>query len=250
MVQKISSIILVIYCCFAHTLTFSQSLSEELLDKFLKQNEKIITIDCSIEQIIYEKGKIEKFSGRYRSNNKGCMRIDYSEPEPQTVISTEKRILWYFPNDSTLYVIGDDILNSEKKILPKLPTSSLRSSFTPHYIGTWPFGFFTLAHHFIFKDVQRKLQLEIAIATNDLRLLRKRVCTDDGVEIMKEMYSDYQNIEGIPFPRRIDVFARTKSGYVRSISYYRNVNINMPLPSNMCIIKVPKKTRILYYGER
>ncbi len=235
---------------FHLSFSFSQTTEANILQKFIKENDKITSIDCSLEQIIYENNAIEKYKGRYRSDKKGRFRIDYSEPSTQTVISNEKNLLWYMPDSEILYVIqnGPADAGNHKRLYPKL-SGGIDKSLKHRYLGMWPCGFFTLAHHFLFIDVKNGLKLDMAIAVKDLRLLEKRIRDRDGKEIIKEMYGDYHTIGQVLFPGRVDVYAKTKNGYVRSISFYSNIQLNIPLGDEVFKMRVPKKTRVLTYGR-
>lgn len=244
-------IILTSFTLYRSHFSYSQTQATSILEQFIQETDKISSIDCSLEQIIYENNIVEKYRGRYRSDKKGRFRIDYSEPSTQTVISTGKNLLWYMPASETLYVIKNDPASAgnQKILYPKL-SGSVEKSLSHRYLGIWPCGFFTLAHHFVFIDAKNGLKLDMAIAVKDLRLLEKRIRDCDGKEIMKEMYGDYRSIGQVLFPGRVDVYARTKNGFVRSISFYRDIQLNIPIDDEIFIMHVPKKTRVLSYGAQ
>lgn len=246
------NIVVLLLITLTTSFSFSQTSGESILEKFVKENEKISSIDCSLEQIIYENNTIEKFKGRYRADRKGRFRIDYREPSVQTVLSTEKNLLWYMPDSEVLYVIKNDLHNPTKNSLLHQPkfTGNIDKSLQRRYLGIWPAGFFTLAHHFVFLDTKNGIKLEMAISVNDLRLLEKRIRDRDGREIMKEMYGNYNQIGSQFFPRRVDVYAKTKTGYVRSISFYNDIQLNIPIGDEVFKMHIPKKTRVLTYGAQ
>ncbi len=244
-------IFLFLYIVLFPLLSYSQTPGESIIEQFIKENDKLTSIDCSLEQIIYENNTIEKYKGRYRSDKKGRFRIDYNEPFAQTVISTGKNILWYIPASEILYVIqnGPADAGNLKKLYPKL-SGGIEKSLSHRYLGMWPCGFFTLAHRFLFIDVKNGLKLDMAIAVKDLRLLEKRIRDRDGKEIMKEIYSDYHTIGQVLLPGRVDVYAKTKNGYVRSISFYSDIRLNIPIADEVFKMRIPKKTRVLSYGRQ
>ncbi len=250
--NKILKIFISTFVVFNTTVSFSQTAGNDILEKFIKKSNNITSIDCFLEQIIYENNTIEKYKGRYRADYKGRFRIDYIEPSNQTVVSTKNNLLWYMHESHILYVIKNDLSASGNAALLHQPKISLGidRSLLSRYLGIWPVGFFTLAHHFIFIDSKNGIKLEMAISVHELKLLKKRILDRDGKEIMKEIYGDYQHIGSLLFPCRVDVYARTKNGYARSISLYNNVQLNIPLRDDLFKIRVPKETRVLTYGAK
>jgi hypothetical protein len=92
------------------------------------------------------------------------------------------------------------------------------------------------------------LKLEIAFSINDFGIVTKRIVDRDGKEIIKEIYSGHKRMSSAVFPGRVDVYAKTKNGYVRSISLYRDIQINKNISDDVFIMRVPKKTRVMSYG--
>ena len=66
----VSALLLILFPIQGHT-------EQGLFRKVIDANKGIRTIDCDISQFIFHNDTVEKFSGRYRVNEKGYFRIDY-----------------------------------------------------------------------------------------------------------------------------------------------------------------------------
>ncbi len=223
---------------------------EDPLMRVKAVHEKIRTIDCTIEQFIHDGGSVSRYAGRLRADSSGRFRIDYREPSQQTVVATSNSLLWYIKDTATLYVIPS---NNPKTAGTSLGMTGsfikkIDESMKIQYLGTGFHGFFTAVHRFILLDRSTGLKIEMSTGIKDNVILEKKIRDRDGREVMREIYGDYRDIDSMKFPHRVDVFALTGRGVVRSISKYKNVVLNSNISKRNFVLKVPAKTKVLTYG--
>jgi outer membrane lipoprotein-sorting protein len=231
---------------------FNSSADDRIIEALIAEQNRIRTIDCTLTQLIYEDGNTIRYAGRYRADSKGRFRVDYTLPSKQTVLNTPGGLFWHMPEDNTLYIIESKspalsgntpggIGNMMKKIEKGMELK---------YIGTHLYGFFTVAHRFIMLDGGRGNRMEILAGARDNIILEKKVLDRDGTAVMRELYSDYTTVGGMNFPLRVDVFAKTGTGVTRSISFYRDVQLNVTIPDEIFRLTVPGNVRKMTYGPR
>ena len=226
--------------------------SDSLLEKIIIRQNRIKTIDCTINQLIYEKNEVVSYQGRYRANASGKFRIDYTMPSSQTVINTAKALYWYIPEDNNLYIIPsrDAGLSANPAVNISGFIKKIDDRLKINYSGFHFYGFFKIAHRFIIIDSSHGNRIEFITDAGNYTIIEKRVRDRDGKEIIREVYGDYSLVQNELFPRRVDVFARTESGLTRSISKYSDISLNGPVPDSIFFMKVPKNVRKRIYGER
>ncbi len=215
----------------------------DIFNQLVSESAKIKSLDCELTQYITEKGSMSRYNGRYRVNEEGFFRIDYSSPSRQLVIKNDKGLFWYFPEDRSLFVIREHGRSHAPGVNPLddiLKHSGDR--FTVRYLGTHFYGFFNKAHHFIVQDKRKGLMFTIISDTDRKVVLEKIIRNSDGYELIKERYGNHKRIGGIYFPHRVDVFARTDTGVTRNTTYYDNIRLNMVIPEHLFILQVPRDT--------
>jgi len=226
--------------------------SDDLLQQVMAVQEKIRTIDCAIEQIIHEGGSASRYAGRYRADSSGRFRIDYREPSEQTVVNTSSSLLWYIRESGTLFVIparNPDAASPSPALAGNF-VKKIDATMKVHYLGTGFHGFFTSAHRFLLVNGATGIKIEMTTGIRDNIILEKRVRDRDGREVMREIYSEYREIDTMKFPHRVDVFALTERGVTRSISKYRDVVLNSNIPENIFVLKVPGNAKVMTYGAK
>ncbi|HQO03166.1 MAG TPA: hypothetical protein PLI62_12925 [Spirochaetota bacterium] len=212
--------------------------------KVIAANSNIHTIDCDISQFIFHNDTVEKFSGRYRVNDKGFFRIDYEHPSRQIVLKNDHGLSWYFPEDNLLYIIQEKAeypvqpgINPLKGIIDKHDPR-----FTMRYTGTYMYGFFTASNHFASKDSARGLIFTIISDAEKHTIFEKSISDESGKEIIREIYSNYSKNGTHYFPGRVDVLARTARGITRNTTFYRNVHLNREQGGNIFFLQIPRNT--------
>jgi len=224
---------------------------DSLFRELIRVNSRVKTIDAEIEQYIRDaSGSIEIFKGRYRADQSGRFRIDYHTPHNQIVVNNGSELLWYYPDDKLLYVIGTGTEEAALSVHPLTELSRMVSrDFHVTYLGEHLFGFFTLAHQFIITNKKKNLTIDVWIEVKRKVVLARTVRNPLGQEILKEMYGGYRDIGGILFPMRIDVYAKSKAGVTRNTTYYRKVFLNRSMPGRIFHLTLPDDVLMRRYGE-
>ncbi len=239
----ISAIIIFIYS----VPVVSATVGNDVFNQLVTESAKIKSVDCELTQYITERGSMSQYNGRYRVNESGFFRIDYSRPVRQLVIKNDKGLFWYFPDDRNLFVIGERDRSHAPGVNPLddiIKHSGDR--FSVKYLGTHFYGFFNKAHHFMIQDKHKGLVFAIISDSEKKVVLEKIIKNSDGFELIKERYTRHKKINGIYFPHRVDVFARTDTGVTRNTTYYENIMLNADIPDHLFILKIPRGTVTKY----
>jgi len=217
-----------------------------LLEKAIQRYQAIKTIDARITQHIIESGKeTELYKGRYRARGNSMLRVDYDTPEPQVVLVKDGSLQWYYPEAGQLYYMDTPGPSSQNGNVPSVnPLQELLNKradrFTIEYEGIHLYGLFRKARCFIMKDNRQGTTLEIWLHNDTLVPIRKIVCDRSGRELVRETYENYEKIDGILFPGRVEVLARTRDGIVRNITVYSRVQLNKPIDKGIFTLELPK----------
>ncbi len=217
-----------------------------LLEKAIQRYQAIKTIDARISQHIIETGKeTALYEGRYRARGNTMLRVDYDAPEPQVVLVKDGALQWYYPEAGQLYYMDTPGASGQKGNVPSVnPLQELLNKradrFTIEYDGIHLYGLFRRARCFIMKDNRQGTTLEIWLQQDTLVPIRKIVRDRSGRELVRETYEKYEKINGILFPRRVEVVARTREGMVRNITGYSRVQLNKPLDKGIFTLELPK----------
>jgi outer membrane lipoprotein-sorting protein len=223
-----------------------------LFRQLVEESAKISSIDAEIEQHITGANRsIELFKGRYRADNMGRFRIDYHIPYQQIVLNNGRILYWYYPDDKLLYTIGEDSDTVGNPGINPLREFSreLDKSIEVNYLGRHLYGFFMLAHHFSLLVKGREVVIDLWIDAKKRVVLAKIVLNRAGQEILKEIYGDYKRCDGIYFPLRVDVYARTNKGIIRNTTYYKNVSLNRKFKEGVFSIRFPKDVKTRHYRK-
>lgn len=217
-----------------------------MLEKAIQRYQAIKTIDARISQHIIESGKeTELYTGRYRASGNSMLRVDYRTPEPQVVLVKDGKLQWYYPEAGQLYYMDTPGSSGQKGNVPSVnPLQELLNKradrFTIEYDGIHLYGLFRRARCFIMRDNIQGTTLEIWLHRNTLVPIRKIVRHRSGRELVRETYEKYEKIDGILFPGRVEVVARTRQGVVRNITDYSRVQLNKPLDKGVFTLELPK----------
>lgn len=215
-----------------------------LFREIIRAQSRVKTIDAEIVQYIHTPGReAEKFRGRYRADSRGRFRIDFREPERQTVLNTGTGLYWYYPDAGLLYEIGGKSAPPLPSVHPSGELAVLAGKKSRVvYMGRSLMGFLKLAHLFVIENPRKGIVLSVWVEDGRKVLLKKTVRDSRDREIIKELYGDYRDFGGIPFPCRIDVYARSNEGTVRNTTYYDNVRLNGTLEPEVFRLRLPAGT--------
>lgn len=213
--------------------------------EIVQANSRVRYIDAGITQIIAEQGRgREVYRGRYRADERGRFRIDYRKPSPQIVVFDGKRLLWYFPESKTLYEMrGGATVHSRPAANPLHgiigPAGEVGRRFEPRFEGRRGYGFFKSGYSFSLRDRARNERFSILVDAKSLAIVEKTVRDGEGVEVVREVYEDYRMIDGIPFPARVTVSARTASGIVKNLTEYDHISLNGRIDASIFGLNIP-----------
>lgn len=199
------------------------------------------SIDAVIVQVIAESGKpTVRYEGRYRAY-KHNMRIDYNKPFSQIVIVKEGNLQWYYPDTKELWVMQNmngPVTHPFAQFFAFRDRIVIKSKEDTYY------GFFKRAYRYILMDTETGTKIELIIDKHKGYPIKKITYTKDNVEIMRELYEDYANINNIWFPTTVEVVARTHSGTTRNVTRYYNVHLNVKIAPDIFIMQMPKGVRV------
>jgi outer membrane lipoprotein-sorting protein len=244
--------VLKILLCLSVFIGIVRAEDPSLFRQLVRESTRISSIDAEIEQHIKgANGSTELFKGRYRADNMGRFRIDYRTPYRQVVVNNGRILYWYYPDDKLLYTIGEDSGPMGNPAINPLREFSkeLDKSIEVNYLGRNLYGFFILAHHFSLLVKGRDIIVDLWIDAKRRVILSKIVLNRAGQEILKEIYGDYKRFDGIYFPLRVDVYARTDRGITRNTTYYKNVRLNRKLKGGVFSIRFPKDVKTRHYRK-
>ncbi|MBN2402572.1 MAG: DUF4292 domain-containing protein [Spirochaetes bacterium] len=221
-----------------------------LFNEIIKANMGIISIDAEIVQYITTPDHSKEiFKGRYKADNQGRFRIDYTAPSKQTVLNNGRALYWYFPDDNILYILENG--NAGRKDLKVNPlqeflNKNLSNQFKVIYRGKHFYGFFKTAHEFIVKDNKNELNFNIRVDAKTKMLISKIITNITGQEIIKEIYENHKKIKNIFFPSTIDIYARTDKGITRNTTEYSKIRLNYSVPDSLFEKKFPENAKKKY----
>ncbi|MBN2038656.1 MAG: DUF4292 domain-containing protein [Spirochaetes bacterium] len=215
-----------------------------LFSEIIEANTKINTVEADITQYIStpEHAK-EIFKGRYFADNKGRFRIEYTSPSKQIVVNNGADLFWFYPDDNTVYTVkqtADTENRSGINPLKEFNKTKSGENYSINYLGKHLYGFFTLAYHYRIKDSKNNLLFNIWVNVKTKVLLAKIITNNDGIEITKELYSDYEKIKNVYFPKRIDVYARTDTGINKNTTKYSGIKLNFTIPESTFKLHLPE----------
>jgi outer membrane lipoprotein-sorting protein len=198
-----------------------------------REHAKIRSIDAEITQYIRESGgPQELFRGRYRADERGRFRIDYTVPSRQVVRSDGKIFEWYYPDDRLLYY--SEAASGDRKGPGFNPLDGIDGELETRFElseGAWRlYGFFKRARVYHLKDRHSGVDIEVRVDPAMKAVISKTVRDRRGYEILRESYEGYRAIDGIWFPSRVSVTARTARGITSNVTDYGRVKLNGAIP--------------------
>ncbi len=211
--------------------------------EIIDANSGVRSIDARITQRIAEQGRgRETYRGRYRADGRGRFRIDYNEPSAQIVVYDGTSLLWYFPKRNTLYEMKGGAAGRSKPAVNPLQSVSgdVEKRFEARFDGKKRYGLFKQAYSFSLRDRLRNESFSILVDANQLAIVEKTVRDGRGAEIVRELYEEYRTINGILFPARVTVSARTASGIVKNLTEYHKILLNGKIDETIFRLDVPR----------
>jgi outer membrane lipoprotein-sorting protein len=198
-----------------------------IMEGVIKNYSAFNSIQASIVQHIFNPDKSYiKMTGDYCATGSGLMRIDYIFPSRQIVVNNRRGLFWYYPESEIVYSAeSGDMKNESLPVFLKRVYEEGGDLFRLTYRGKRFYGFFSRAHIFDIK-LKNNNTFRVWVDNEGKYVLRKYLLDSSGREIVKELYSDYKEIDGIFVPSVIEVRARTSGGTVRTLTEYSNIIIN------------------------
>lgn len=219
----------------------------DLFRKVVMEHARMRSVDAEITQYIQMgEGPQEIFKGRYRADNSGRFRIDYTAPSAQIVVNDGAGLYWYYPGEKLVYRIEGRGAAGHGQGLN--PLREFQGKFEERFEitseGSRLHGFFRKAHGFRVTDTKSGLTLRILVDEKTKAVLEKVVRDRTGREILKESYSDFIRAGGIRFPARVSVLAQGARGVTRNTTRYSYVTLNRDIhPSTFRLTLPPGVTR-------
>lgn len=250
--KKIITQITVFLLIVFDTIGISSQNGISLFRNLVSESSRIKTIDAEIVQYIKEPGQpSELFNGRYRADNKGRFRIDYHYPFRQIVININDLLYWYYPDKKLLYHFGDKSGFTQNAKLNPLTEflKDFEKNFSVVYLGIHFYGIFTRAHHFLINNRKMDYNVNLWVEVKRKVVTAKVIRNKRGIELLKEIYTGYHSVDGIYFPSRIDVFARSKNGITRNSTRYNSIKLNRKLSGRIFKITFPPDVRNRYLNR-
>lgn len=198
-----------------------------IMENIINNYSRFSTISGSmVQHIINPDGSFERFSGDYAASGSGFIRIDYYSPSRQIVINNSKGLFWYYPDrDIVFFSKSGDSRNESLPAFLKSIGEKRGHDFLLKYEGRRFYRFFRRAHVYSI-NLKNGARIRVWVEPEGRYILRKYILDSAGREIVKELYSDYLESDGIYVPSVIEIHARTNSGIVRTLTEYSNVKIN------------------------
>lgn len=211
--------------------------------EIIEANSGVRSIDARITQRIAEQGRgRETYRGRYRADGRGRFRIDYDRPSAQIVVFDGTSLLWYFPGSNTLYEMkGGAAGRSRPAVNPfQYLSGDVEKRFESRFGGKKGYGFFKSGYSFSLRDRRNDESFSILVDAKRLAIVEKTVRDARGAEIVRELYEEYRMINGILFPARVTVSARTGAGIVKNLTEYDNISLNRKIDETIFRLDVPR----------
>ncbi len=217
---------------------------DSILTETVNNYKNIKTIQSDIiDKYSGPKGQ-EKYSGNYFSNGE-FTKINFNKPYKQQILITKDSILWYFPDDSKIYIglktqkpdikalqmennVSKEFLNSdnykiEKTIEKKLFSSRIKVVATPKVKRTSKFSGII-----IYIDPKRSVITDAEYY--DLA----------GNEIIEQHFRKFKNFNNIWLSTHITSNIFSSIGDIKTDIIYKNTFINQNISDDNFILKYPK----------
>jgi len=221
-----------------------------IMEGVIKNYSAFNSIQASIVQHIFNPDKSYfKMTGDYCATGSGFMRIDYIFPSRQIVINNSRGLFWYYPDKEVVYSAESGGMKNESlPVFLKRVYEDGGDLFHLKYRGKRFYGFFSRAHIFDIK-LKNKVTFRVWVDYEGKYVLRKYLIDSSGREIVKELYSDYKEIDGIFVPSAIEVHARTSGGIVRTLTEYSNIVINRNINPSCFKFEIKENMQVRSFDE-
>lgn len=219
-------------------------------DGFIKGYSSVRCIKGTINQYVYSGASVEKFSGDYSAVSEGWFRIDYTYPEKQTVISNSNGLYWYYPDRELLFVQYRD--RNFAGVTSSIPGNPLIREFSGVkivYEGIRFYGLLKYAHVYSFKTEAGDNSVYIWFEPGRKYVVRKYIKDSSGREIMKEVYHKHFTDGRVYIPSVIELFMRSGSGVVHTLTEYKNLNINSSPDKRLFEFSIKKNMTVRGFNE-
>lgn len=217
--------------------------------RFINGYTSVRSIKGTINQYIYSGASVEKFSGDYTSVSEGWFRIDYTYPEIQTVISNSRGLYWYYPERELLFVKYRDGGDSGIAPLPGNPLVREFSGVKVVYEGVRFYGLIKYAHVYSFKTERGDNSVHIWFDPERRYVVRKYINDSSGREIVKEVYHEHFTDGKSYIPSVIELFVRSNSGVVHTLTEYKDLRINSLIDSRLFEFTIKKNMTVRGFDE-
>lgn len=219
--------IFILLVLFLHSGILFSTENSTLMEKVINNYTRFNSISASMVQHIFNPdGSFQRFTGDYAASGEGLMRIDYYSPSRQIVINNHKGLYWFYPDHNIVFVSesGESRNESLPAFLKRISDMG-GGGITLEYEGRRFYNFFRRAHVYSI-HLKNGMRIRVWVEPEGRYILRKYVIDTAGREIVKELYSNYIESDGIYVPAVIEVHARTNNGTVRTLTEYSNIKIN------------------------
>lgn len=196
-------------------------------DNFVEEYSKIRSIRGTIIQYVYNGTAVERMSGDYSAVAEGWFRIDYTEPEKQTVIYNSKALYWFFPNRLLVFTsLKDERDSVGSGLFPGNPISQILDDVKIEYRGITFYGLLNYAHVYSINTSSDRSSVRIWFEPGRRFIVRKYIIDNSGCEIMKEIYHEHFHTGKTYIPSHIELFARSRDGIIHTRTEYKDLSVN------------------------
>lgn len=221
------------------------------VDRIISDYNNLRSIRASIrQQVSMPGGGMEFYIGDYYADNKGRLRIDYTVPERSVVINSSEGLSWYYPERKKVYVkkkSGTGIEYSGISTIMLIDDS--RSDITLSYDGMEFYSFFKRAAVYTIKSSHSSNVIKIWTDPEGLYVLRRYVLDSTGREIIREIWSGHVYTGGVYIPSRIEMYVRTYSGVVHTVTVYSDIVVNSAMNDELFRFREGKGFEVMELDE-
>lgn len=205
-----------------------------------------------IQKISAAGGYPETYAGRLRAGVSGDLRIDYTLPEPHTLIMRRNRIIWYYPDRAVVKYIDTGRVRGSMENAPVSSAAVLISRGGALPEGYSPEGdgrssLFTAALLYTM-PMQGGRHSRLWVHRENRFILKKIEYDADGREQRREIYSGHTLVGDRYIPSKIEVIIRADGVIVKSTTLYSSVKINPMLDPEIFNPEIPAGVRALNIG--
>jgi outer membrane lipoprotein-sorting protein len=225
--------------------SFSIKDEYEIFKDIVQKNSCIVSIDADIVQYIREgDNREETFKGRFRAEDNN-FRIDYFFPERQMVLNYSGKLIWYYPESKILYNISTSGNTKSALIINPLSkfSSNLKNRFEVKNISFSFYSILKFSEKYEIFDKINKYKIFLWIDRDKKYILKKIITDIKNKELVKEIYDDHEKIDGIYFPKVVEVYVRRNKGVTSNITRYNNIKLNRKISKSVFDFKFPENVK-------